>query len=149
MGRIYYAYGSSTQSTAGDILAITAPSTGMVCLHEVSVANSSTETDDSTEIRISRFATAGSGGTNLSGGTPAQVGHATGGATVRVFDTTDASSTETILWREGISILAGWHKVWTPETRIWVPPSGNLVVKFVGDITSCTMTVSAIFEEFD
>ena len=148
MGRIYYAYGSSTQSTAGDILALTAPSTGMLCLHEVAIANSSTETDDSTEIRVSRFATAGSGGTSVTA-SPALVGTAASGATCRVFDTTDASSTETVLWREGISILAGWHKIWTPETRIWVPPSGNLVVKFVGDITSCTMTVSAIFEELD
>jgi len=148
MGRIYYAYGSSTQSTAGDILAITAPSTGMVCLHEVAIANSNTETDDSTEINISRWATAGSGGTAVTP-SPAMVGTAASGVTCRVFDTTDASSTQTVLWREGISILAGWHKIWTPETRIWVPPSGNLVVKFVGDITSCTMTVSAIFEEFD
>jgi len=148
MGRIYYAYGAATQSTAGDILALTAPSTGMLCLHEVAIANSNTETDDSTEINISRWATAGSGGTSVTP-SPAMVGTAASGVTCRVFDTTDASSTQTVLWREGISILAGWHKIWTPETRIWVPPSGNLVVKCVGDITSCTMTVSAIFEEFD
>ena len=120
----------------------------MAVLHDLAVTQSNSETDDSTAIRISRFSIAGSNGTSVTP-RPTSVGHAASGLTVRAFDTTDASGTETILWEEGISTLAGFVKIWTPETRILIPPSGRLVVKFMDDVNSIQMHVSATVEELD
>ena len=148
MGRIYYANGSKTVTAAVDVVGFDAPATGMMVLHELVITNSSVEADDSCEITISRHTTAGSGGTATTPA-PQLVGSAASGITVRSFDTTAAAGTETELYREGISILAGFQKIWTPETRIWVPPSGFLVAKTTGAITSATIVWSATFEEID
>ena len=148
MGRIYSAVASAVQTTAGDILSIEAPATGIIILHSISVSQSTSESDDSTEIDISRWATAGSGGGAVTP-SPVQVGHAASGATVRSFDTTDASSTQTRLLSEGISLLAGFQKIWTPSARPVIPPSGRIVVSFTLDISSVTLKVTAEFEEID
>jgi hypothetical protein len=148
MGRIYTVVASSTQAVAGDILELVAPATGMFKLREVTVTQSNSETDDSTEIKISRRVTSGSGG-----GTPTpepvNAGHAASAVVAETFNTTDASGTENILLREGISTLAGFHKIWMPDSRPAIPPSGRVVVSFVGDVTSTTMIVFAEFEEID
>jgi len=148
MGRMYSARASSAQATAGDIISVEAPATGMAILHSVVVSQASSEVDDSTEIRISRFATVGSGGSVITA-SPVQVGHAASGVVVRAFDTVDASGTETELYSEGISLLAGFQKIWTPQARPLIPPSGRIVVKFIGDITSVTMHVAVEYEELD
>ena len=59
MGRMYTATGSlATWTAAGDIVEINAPADGIVVIHSVQVTQSTSETDDSTEIRISRFSEA-------------------------------------------------------------------------------------------
>ena len=148
MGRIYTAVASSTQAVAGDIIQLQCPATSMARLREVSVTQPGTEVDDSTEIRISRFATVGSGGNAITP-KPANPGDAASGIIVRAFDTTDASGAEDELWREGISILAGFHKIYQPDSRPAIAPSARIVVKFIGDITSMTLIVSIEFEEID
>lgn len=148
MGRIYTAVASSTQAVAGDIIQLQCPATSMARLREVMVTQPSSETDDSTEIRISRFATVGSGGSVITP-KPANPGDAASGIIVRAFDTTDASGAEDELWREGISTLAGFHKIYQPDSRPAIAPSARIVVKFIGDITSVTLIVSIEFEEID
>lgn len=148
MGRIYTAVASSTQAVAGDIIELAAPSTSSLKLREVTVTQSDSETDDSTEIKISRFTTSGSGGGTPTPA-PANQGDAASAATVESFNTTDATTGEVELWREGISTLAGFHKIYQPDSRPSIPPSGLIVVKFVGDITSTTLIVSIEFEEID
>ena len=148
MGRIYYATGSKAVTAAVDVVGFDAPATGMFCLHELVITQSDLEVDDSCEITISRHTTAGTMGTAITPA-PAMVGLAASGVTVRSFDTTPAAGTETEMYREGISILAGFQKIWTPDTRIWVAPSGFLVVKTTGAISSATVVWSAVFEEFD
>ena len=86
MGRIYTAVASSTQATAGDIIQLQCPSDAMARLREVTITQPSSETDDSTEIRISRFATVGTGGVGLTPN-PANPGTAAGGYIVRACDT--------------------------------------------------------------
>lgn len=148
MGRIYYASGTKAMTAAVDIAAFDTPATGMLCLHEIVITQTSLTADDSCEIILSRHTTAGSGGTATTP-RPALAGAAASGVTVRSFDTTPAAGTETELFREGFSVLAGFQKIWTPETRIWVPPSGFLVAKSNVAIDSATIVWTAIFEEFD
>ena len=146
MGRMYTAVASSTQAVAGDIMEIAAPSDAIVVLHSVQVSMSDSETDDSTEIDISRWATSGSGGSTPTA-SPMELSDAAFAGAVEAFNTTDASSTQTKLYSEGISMLAGFQKIWTPEMRPIIPPSGIVVVKFTADITSITMKVTVEFEE--
>ena len=148
MGRIYTAVASSSQAVAGDIIQLECPATSMAKLRQVTVTQSDSETDDSTEIRISRFAAVGSGGPVITPA-PANPGDAASGIIVRAFDTTDASGAETELWREGISMLAGFEKIYMPAARPAIAPSARIVVKFIGDITSVTMIVAIEFEEID
>ena len=146
MGRMYTAVASSTQAVAGDIMEISAPSDAIVILHSVQVSMSDSETDDSTEIDISRWATSGSGGSTITA-SPMELSDTAFAGAVEAFNITDASSTQTRLYSEGISMLAGFQKIWTPEMRPIIPPSGILVVKFTADITSITMKVTVEFEE--
>lgn len=148
MGRMYSVVATSTQSVAGDILSIEAPATGMCVLHSITVTQSTSETDDSTLIDISRWATVGSGGAAITPA-PMLVGSAASAIVVRAFDTVDASGAQTKLLLEGISLLAGFSKIWTPEARPNIPPSGRIVTKFIGDVTAVTMVVTAEFEELD
>lgn len=148
MGRIYTAVASSTQATAGDIIQLECPATAMCKLREVEITQPSSELDDSTEIRISRFATVGSGGSVITP-KPANPGDAASSIIVRAFDTVDASGTEDELWRSGISTLAGYHKIYQPDSRPAIAPLARIVVKFIGNITSVTLIVSIEFEEID
>ena len=147
MGRMYTASGDiAAFATAGDIIEINASSNEVVKLYSVEVSQSTTEVDDSTEIRISRFATSGTGG-GTPVASPSEVGDAAFGGTLEEASTVDASGTETILISRGISLLAGFSKIWLPEIRPVISPSARIVVKTIGDITSVTLHWELEFEE--
>ncbi len=147
MGRMYTVTGQiATWTAAGDIVEINAPATEIVILHSVQVTQSTSEVDDSTEIRISRFATSGSGGATPTAN-PMEVGDPAFGGTIEEANTTDASGTETELYSEGISLLAGFQKIWTPEMRPVIPPSGRIVVKTIVAVASITLNYVIEFEE--
>lgn len=147
MGRMYTVAHQGTFGTpAGDVLQIVAGATNPIILHSL-VITGLTETDDSNEVVISRFATIGSGGTSLNAN-PLSVDDAADSATILGFNTTDASSTETILYREGMSILAGYQKIWTPEARPVIEATGNIVVRLATTWTNNpTLVVTCEFEE--
>ena len=147
MGRMYTVVHQGAFGTpAGDVLQIVAGATEAVILHSL-VITGITETDDSNEVIISRFATIGSGGTALSAN-PLSLKTAADSATILGYNTTDATSTETILYREGMSILAGYQKIWTPEARPEIDPTGNIVVRFgIAWTTGPTLSVTCEFEE--
>jgi len=147
-GRAYTAVGQVASWTlAGDIVAIECASDAYVVLHSVLVTQSTTETDDSTEIMISRFATVGSGGSTPTANPMDTLDNAFGGV-IREADTTDASGAETEIYGEGVSLLAGFHKVWTPEMRPTIPPSGRLVVSTNSTVSSVTLVYTLEFVEF-
>ncbi len=131
---------------AGDLLQIVAGATEAIKLHALTITGI-TETDDSNEVIISRFATIGSGGSALNAN-PLSLKTAADSATILGFNTTDASSTETILHREGMSILAGFSKIWTPEMRPVIDPTGNIVIRLaVVWSADPTLSVTLEFEE--
>ena len=148
MGRIYTAVDTGTLfgTAAGDILQIVAGSGQAIKLHSFSLT-CQTELDDSTVITLSRFATIGSGGSTITahGVDPGDAGDS---ATIQARNTTDASSTETRIWAEGMSVIAGIQKIWTPETRPIIDPSGNLVFSMIVALTTdVTFTTFLEFEE--
>jgi len=148
MGRIYTVVDTGTAfgTPAGDILQIVCSSVKTIKIHSF-VLTCQTETDDSTVITMSRFATIGSGGVSINAN-PIDPGDNGDSATILARNTTDASSTETRMWAEGMSILAGLQKIWTPETRPTIPPNGNLVFKSIVVLTTdVTFTTFVEFEE--
>ena len=48
---------------------------------------------------------------------------------------------------EGISMLAGFNKIWTPEMRPIIPISGRIVVKTIAAVSSVTIVYTVEFEE--
>lgn len=146
-GRIYYQASDIATFTEGDIIQLNAPADAAVILHEFHVG-AQTETNDSSVLVLRRATTAGSGG-NTTGLTPApkNVGDAAFGGTYREAATTDAAGTLTTLWREKFSTLLGINKIFTPETRPIISPSGRIVLFMEDALTSTTLEWSWIFEE--
>jgi len=131
---------------AGDIVEIAAPTDAIVKIHTVHVSNADTEVDDSTEIKVSKRATSGTGGATPTAA-KVETGSRAFGGTVEEASTVDASSTETFVWSEGMSTLAGFTKIWTPELRPVLSPSEIIVLNMVDSITAQAIVYVIEFEE--
>jgi len=101
-------------------------------------------------LRVPATATSGSGGASV---TPRKIGGALDSAaasTVEAGNTTLATTSGTLetIRRAAENILNGWHWVFTPETRIVVPPSGMVVVRLItGGTAAMPVSGELIFEE--
>jgi len=146
MGMVFTQASDISAFTEGDIIELIAPSSAIILLHELHVGTQ-TETDDSSTLKLSRHSAAGSGG-NTTGLTPTphEVGFSAFGGTYREAATTDAAGTVTNLGRWKFSTLLGFDKIWTPETRIVVPPSGRIVLNMEDALTSVLLEWSWTFE---
>lgn len=154
MGRMYSAvFEGVSVSAVQDFFEITAPSTGVVCLHEVHITQDASETSEQLPVRILRVpatVTSGSGGTAPTARKLGGAGDAAAAATVEVNNTTVATTTGTleVLRRTGDNMLNGWHWVFTPESRIWIAPSGVVVVRLVTAPAGATaMSGELVWEE--
>lgn len=152
-GRMYSAvFEGVSVSAVQDFFEITAPSTAVVVIHEVHITQEVSETSEQLPVRLIRVpatVTSGSGGTSP---TPRkmQSGDPSAGATVEANNTTVATTTGTleVLRRQGDNVLNGWHWVFTPETRLWLAPSGVLVVRLVtAPGAALTMSGELVWEE--
>jgi len=140
-------------SVAQDFFEVTAPATAVVVIHEIHVTQDDSETSQQLPAAIKRIpatVTSGSGGSSP---TPRKLGgvlDAAASATIEVNNTTRASSSGTIeiIRRISENILNGWHWVFTPETRIYIPPSGVVIVGLeTAPSAALTMSGEIIFEE--
>ncbi len=153
MSRVYSAVFSGVSvSVVQDLFELTAGSGVVVRLHEVHISQDSAETSEQLAVSIKRImptATSGSGGSAV---TPAKlaIGDPSATSTVERNNTTQASSNDQIVTmrRHGENVLNGWHWVFTPESRIDVPPSGMIVVSLENAPSGAlTMSGELIFEE--
>lgn len=146
MGRIYTASGDiATWTAAGDVVELIAPSDAIVVLHSLSLHQSTSETDDSSSVLLSRVGTSGSGGGAITA-RPHEVGSPAFGGSVEEANTTDSTG-NTVLFNWGWSALAGLDVIWTPETRPIISPSGALVLSTGDVLTSITLEWALTFEE--
>lgn len=151
-GRMYSAaFEGVSVSVAQDFFEITAPSTMMVELHEVHITQDDNETSQQLPVRILRVTPTVTGGSGGSSATPRklEVGSPSASSTVDVNNTTVATGgTLEVLRRIGDNVLNGWHWVFLPETRIWIPPSGVVVVRLAtAPGAALTMSGELIFNE--
>lgn len=151
-GRVYTASIEQVAVTAAqDLFDMAAPSTGMVEILSVFVGQSSDAGDAEAEllpVQITRYASAGSGGTSMTP-RPHQVGHAASGVSVNRNVTTQGT-TPTVVYSEVFNVQAGWLYQPVPEERIWVPPSGVIAVELpTAPTDSITVSARLTFAEYD
>lgn len=145
MGRMYSIIMDAVSvSTAQDLVRVSAPSDAVLVVHEVNVTQESSETSDSGAIQLQRATTDGTGPTYVP--KLLQPSDAAFGGTTVTNLTVDTTAGD-ILYREGFNVLSGYRKLFTPEQRPVVPPSGRFVVRSDVAITAATLTCEVIVEE--
>lgn len=156
MGRMYsasFAISSVAASASIDFVEIAAPATAVVVIHEIHITQDTLEVSEQLPVSIIRVpttATSGSGGASV---TPRKIGgvlDAAAASTVEAGNTTLATTSGTLetIRRAAENILNGWHWVFTPETRIVVPPSGMVVVRLItGGTAAMPVSGELVFEE--
>ena len=154
MGRMYSASFTIASAAATiDFVEIVAPATAVVVIHEIHITQDTLETSEqlpASILRVPATATSGSGGSSV---TPRKIGgvlDAAAASTVESGNTTVATTSGTLetIRRLAENILNGWHWVFTPETRIVVPPSGMVVVRLLTAPTAAlAVSGELIFEE--
>lgn len=152
MGLIFSTqFNNVTVSALQDLFEVVAPSTGPVVIHRCIISQFSDYGDAQAEgarILIIRGATTTG---SASAGTANDLGltGATFTGSVKSNSTTPATSgTPLTLHSESWNVQQAFDYLPTPETRIWVPPSGRLVVNLPANpADALSVTGTLIFEQ--
>jgi hypothetical protein len=137
MGRIYRLPLVRTATTAAvDLAEILTAATHICVIHEIEVSQSTDVADAEEEMLQlawkSGQTTSGSGGNTAVTPIPNLIGDAAHGMTIETFNTTKASAGTIVThsvwdWNVRIPFL----KVFTPETRLVIPPSTRATLELV------------------
>ena len=133
-----------------DIFYVKPPSDAAVVIHEVFIAQETSETSEQLPVQIFRTATDNSAVGTANTPAPLHVGFPACGSTVRTNITGASLATVTTnLGAMSSNVLSGWHYLPTPENRIVLTPAGNgFVVKLkTGPAAALTVSGYIIFEE--
>ena len=154
MGRMYSASFTIASAAATiDFVEIVAPATAVVVIHEIHITQDTLETSEQLPGVDSAGARDGDLWFRWGCGHAAQDrrgADAAAASTVEAGNTTVATTSGTLetIRRLAENILNGWHWVFTPETRIVVPPSGMVVVRLLTAPTAAlAVSGELIFEE--
>jgi hypothetical protein len=146
MGRMFSALVDGVSvSLAKDLLKLTAPSTGVVTVHEVVVTQEASEVSEQLAFQLQRSSASGAGPAV----TPERLnlGDATFAGTILGNLTADTLISGAPLYRKSENILNGWFYLPTPEARIVVPAAGIFVVRLdEAPAAPLTLTLCMIFE---
>lgn len=153
MSGIYTAVFNNVAVTAiQDLFEIVAASDAVVRIHDIHLSQNTDVGDAAEEVlRIeltSGHTTSGSGGSAPTA-IPHNIGQAAFGGTVEVNNTTQASAGTIVthyVWNWNIRV--GFDKIFTPETRPRIAPSGRMCLELpAAPADSVTMSGSVTFEE--
>ena len=148
MGRMYVLSNTLTTVTAANTMfEIGAATNTVVVIHRLGFTQSTSETDDSALISYGTYTASGTG-TNIAANVEAlDPGDAAFGGTAEDNHTVDLATGEIVLGREGISLLAGYQRIFTPEERPVVPGGGFFGFNLDSAIASVTIAYECVFEE--
>ena len=136
-------------TAAQDLFEIVAPSDAVTVLHSFEISQSSDAGDAESEqlsIRVHRGSTSGSGGT-VPTPNPLQVGSPAAGSSVEVNNTTQ-STLGSVIQSASFNVMAGYEKIYTPEMRPVISPSGRIVIELqTTPADALTMSGTLVFEE--
>lgn len=134
-------------TAAQDFFEVNAPSTGPVCIHGATVFQTSDVGDAAEEILrllwIKNASTTGSGGSTP---TAVDIGlsAATFGGSVKCNNTTAATGGTPLTVRpDGWNVRGTYDFIPTPETRLWIPASGRIVLN-LPSAPADSLTVSGV-----
>ena len=127
-------------STLKTLIEFTAPSDEGVELIEAWITQDASESSTQEVAQVTRKSAAGTG-TSFTARLLSPNGDASFGGSVRT-DCTAEGTLADILIREGFNILNGWFHKPVPESRIIVPPSGILALRY-GATPAAALTTSA------
>ena len=148
MSRMYVLSNTiSSFSAAKTIVEIGALTNTVVKIHRIKVGQSTTETDDSTLLQWGIYTASGTGTDVASKVLPVDPGDAAFGGTAEDDHSADISTGEVLLGQEGISLLAGFEKIFLPEARIVIPGAGFFAIQNQSAITSVTLVYEITLEE--
>ena len=153
MGRMYTAQFNEVAVTAQqDFFELNAPADAVVVIHEVHLSQNTEVADAAEEQLLVLFkegaTTSGSGGTTPTA-VPRSKGDPAFGGTVEANNTTKATA-GTIVTHEphNWNIRAPFDRIFTPETRIELSPSGRFTVELAKTpADSVTISGFIVFEE--
>jgi hypothetical protein len=148
MGRMYVLSNTLAAVTAAETLFEIGALTNTVCVvHRISLTQSTSEADDSALISYGTYTASGTGTSITANIEALDPGDAAFGGTAEDNHTVDITTGEIVLGREGISLLAGYQKIFTPEERPVVPGAGFFGFNLDSAITSVTLVYEVVFEE--
>ncbi len=116
-------------------------------IHRIKLGQSTSETDDSTRVEWGIYTASGIGTNIVANVEVVDPGDAAFGGTAEDNHSTDISTGEVIKGREGISLLAGFEKIFLPDSRPVVPGAGFFGLQLRDAITSVTLVYEIEFEE--
>jgi hypothetical protein len=132
---------------AKTVFEIGAATNTVLKIHRLKVGQSTTETDDSTLLEWGTYTASGTG-TNVATLVEAiDPGDSAFSGTAEDNHTANISTGEIILGREGISVLAGFEKIFLPDSRPVVPGAGFFALQLDVAITAVTLVYEVEFEE--
>jgi hypothetical protein len=136
-------------TTASDCVNLSPAANDFVVLHSVRISQTDLEGDSNAammDVVIARVAGDGSGGTADAAALPHMEGAPTKTTTVRTGDTTAAGS-QSVIIADAWNVQAGWLYIPTPEERIVVSATSNLVVSLGVPDASTAIVGTVTFEE--
>lgn len=126
-----------------DLIAITAASTCAVCVTRAAITQGGNVTSEQNLAVISRASTNNTTGATALTPRPFEVGDPVAASTVYSVPNVLNTLTGNPLEHEGFNWVSGYLWVPAPEERIWIPPSGVLVLR-LANAPSAAKTVDAL-----
>lgn len=138
--RMYVLSNIITGFTAGKtVVELGALTNTLVKIHRLKLTQSTSESDDSTRLEWGLYSASGTGTNVVANVEVVDPGDAAFGGTAEDNHTSDISSGEVLKGREGISLLAGFEKIYTPSARLLVPGGLFFAIQLRDAIASVTL----------
>ncbi len=148
MSRVYVLSNIITSFTgAKTVVEVGALTNTVLKIIRIKVGQSTTETDDSTRLEWGLYTASGTGTDVKAKALPVDPGDAAFGGTAEDDHSSDISTGEAIKGREGISVLAGFEKIFLPNSQLVVPGAGFFAIQLKDAITAVTLVYEVEFEE--
>jgi hypothetical protein len=151
MSRMYTAVIDATAVAAVcEIFYIKSPADAVTRIHEIFISQDTSETSEQLPLNIFRTATDQAAKGTANTPNPLSAGDAAYGGTVRTnILTAETFATETtMLMRQSMNALNGWHILPTPECRIDISPGTGVCVKLdAAPASSLPISGYVTFEE--
>lgn len=133
-------------SAAKSLIRLSAPSSMVLVILRAWLEQQAVETSEQLEVLLQRASTNGTGSASVP--EKHEVGDPVATATAVDNLTVEPTLTAKPLVRDSFNVLNGWVYVPVPEERIWIPPSGRLVLKLNNaPAAALTMTAGITFGE--